>query len=111
MSAGTAAGGTVPPSSSLIKSLLANKVSEGNSSISNSAVPGVSQTATATLGLSPTATALPGMNRVPCMTSHASVVAPLALSTTSTTTTTTSAPVVAPSSATQQQVSLSWTSD
>jgi len=59
-------GSSVPPSSSLIKSLLANKVPDNNSQSANHVV--------ATLGLSPTATALPGMTRIPCMNSHGSSV-------------------------------------
>ena len=56
-------GNSVPPSSSLIKSLLANKVPDNKSQPTNYV---------ASLGLSPTATALPGMTRIPCMNSHGS---------------------------------------
>lgn len=57
-------GSSVPPSSSLIKSLLANKVSDSNTQSANHV---------ASLGLSPAATALPGMTRIPCMNSLGSL--------------------------------------
>lgn len=59
-------GSSVPPTSSLIKSLLANKVPTDSNNQSANHV--------ASLGLSPTATALPGMTRVPSMNSHGSSV-------------------------------------
>lgn len=85
-----------PPSSSLIKSLLANKVPDNNN-------PSVNQVAN--LGLSPTATALPGMTRVSCMNAHASSI-PLNTSALTTTTTASSTTLVTPSSlsAAHQQV-------
>ena len=89
VSAGVTGGSGPPPSSSLIKSLLANKVPDNN-------CPPVNHVAN--LGLSPTATALPGMTRVSCMNAHVSSI-PL---TTSTITTTTVAPSL--SAAPHQQV-------
>ncbi len=82
--------------------------SEANSNTTGGSNLPVTQVAS--LGLSPTATALPGMTKVPCMNSHASLVLPLTNPLTVSTSTTLTTSAVVPSTITianQKQVGIS----